>query len=823
MNHSDDISHDDNVNDSDDAPYTIYKRPKHDTKPIGSSLKPHQYEISKVHPSSKVPIPDLKLFENMKVLKDRECRKTADDEKEQIENEDNLQIITCPAMKRLVSVLNYYNALMLSGPDGLDEIATSKFIDFCDRHYGTKWILEDHIHCIAVHHDRDSMDKMAAALKWKCFDDLNRCGMTTRHYRDRSKRTAVHFYVDLMDSLHFNVLHLVDVGLRVDVDTNTVDEPMGNNLVDKTMLKMVRAIRLKREQCFFDRLDDTSKNSKFSLCSVNAKGTLSKRVTLDRVLRDLWKHTKNDMVTKRVHRLWIDEQYDTETMNDDMRIYLESKECNVLSILNGDNVAFAVLRRVLRYYRLMASSFSTGIWWAYWPWYRTQTMESILKLSYDSGDWSNIDFGGHSMKDLCVYPRFANLKQEVLESGLVSPRAMNRIMAKADRYFNSSRCKQMKCQQYRGTTYFFGINEGTSVTKQHVLSILLYTDSSAYCTALSETFRALEDGETIEETNSRNSHYYWTSRYLREMIYCFGDDQHYLSRTYYTGLSFEMKIPQFAIGLIGPTSTSMAKEVALRFAGEEGMVLVLKDGGEMTPYHFDASWLSAYPEEQERVFCGSIQRQPLSTIILVNSAKNYKVAMSAYSKFDGIFSACSETMANVSDDEFDIIMESLRWIKGGDDAVEHQGLDQYILETFHSFIIHKTTLSFLLNELWYAKDSKLKNMVINTMWDEGHEWKSRTETESEDVNLLKPFVFELFPNVNSISIWSPCYPFDLVSFLRILQRADLPEQLKLITVMGTRSIGDYFSEKVNEEYKKANMEASLNDQLPEHWVLSINL
>ena len=38
MNHSDDMAHDDNTNDSDDAPYPIYKRPKYDKEPRGPAI-----------------------------------------------------------------------------------------------------------------------------------------------------------------------------------------------------------------------------------------------------------------------------------------------------------------------------------------------------------------------------------------------------------------------------------------------------------------------------------------------------------------------------------------------------------------------------------------------------------------------------------------------------------------------------------------------------------------------------------------------------------------------------------------------------------------
>merc|ERR550525_1422194 len=221
----------------------------------------------------------------------------------------------------------------------------------------------------------------------------------------------------------------------------------------------------------------------------------------------------------------------------------------------------------------------------------------------------------------------------------------------------------------------FGVPKNYRVTLNHLLALLLYTDSSKFCTALSETFRAIKTGETIEEMNSRNSKYYWTSMYLREMVFCFGDYARNEKRPYFTGLSYQLHIPQFKIGLIGPTSTSMAKEIAVNFAGERGMLIILKGGYSKC---FDASWLSAYPEEEERIFCGSTDRETVTSIVLVDSCKNYKTAIGAFSKFDAMVSG--KWVEEMSEIEVEIIKQSLRWIEGGEDVANHNKLDPFILE-----------------------------------------------------------------------------------------------------------------------------------------------
>ena len=177
-----------------------------------SSLKPQIYLSSKTHPVPKRAVPDLKLFENMKVIE--KCKG--------LHNEPHLW---CSVMKRLMAMLNYHDTLMLNALDGDVLYLQNQFIEFCDEHYGEHWMMEDHMHFVINHSDLKSTKLLAAALDCKCVGDLANCGGTARHYRDRQQEGLMEkkyrtFFVDIMDSLHFNLLHLVNVGLRVNIDWN---------------------------------------------------------------------------------------------------------------------------------------------------------------------------------------------------------------------------------------------------------------------------------------------------------------------------------------------------------------------------------------------------------------------------------------------------------------------------------------------------------------------------------------------------------------------------------------------------------------------------
>jgi len=114
----------------------------------------------------------------------------------------------------------------------------------------------------------------------------------------------------------------------------------------------------------------------------------------------------------------------------------------------------------------------------------------------------------------------------------------------------------------------------------HVHALLLYTDFSALCTDFSASFRAVERGESLEANKARNGRYHHFAKRLKELVMCYGSDNaNDNSRgPFFCGVSAVLNIPQFAIRLNAPTSTSLHIEVAMRFAGgTDGMIIQLNN------------------------------------------------------------------------------------------------------------------------------------------------------------------------------------------------------------------------------------------------------
>ena len=96
-------------------------------------------------------------------------------------------------------------------------------------------------------------------------------------------------------------------------------------------------------------------------------------------------------------------------------------------------------------------------------------------------------------------------------------------------------------------------------------------------------------------------------------------------------------LPQFGIRLNGPTSTSKSRAVAIRFAGERG--IVLKMNIEQPFLHFfDCVGFSQFPEEDERLMFGGRWPLMVKSVLVMKTAKNFSRCFGVLSVFDCVVS-----------------------------------------------------------------------------------------------------------------------------------------------------------------------------------------
>ena len=152
----------------------------------------------------------------------------------------------------------------------------AKFLSFCMSKYCWQYV-EDYIHFICHHHDNDEdIRKIADGLQRKCGNPESaqcvECEWTRRHFRDRNegKKEEEHFYLDILDTIHFYIYHIKQFGFRISmkIKEQKEDEINGDylNCKDGEIEHIQKEIELKRKKYNLSgrRLDGTN-HSKFNI------------------------------------------------------------------------------------------------------------------------------------------------------------------------------------------------------------------------------------------------------------------------------------------------------------------------------------------------------------------------------------------------------------------------------------------------------------------------------------------------------------------------------------------------------------------------------
>jgi hypothetical protein len=183
----------------------------------------------------------------------------------------------CKVLDRVITTLDYHQMTIVN-PSAAAKYGAepeSAFTAFCDELYSKRNMVNDYIHFIKHHADPASIEYIKQRLHFEC-DSAVKCGATTRHYRDRrddsngGNGSKLKWFTDRMDSIHFMVHHLTELGLRVpakamESERASDDEEKDDSfLVDVALQRMGKEIESKRSAFSTERLGGAT-NSKFTL------------------------------------------------------------------------------------------------------------------------------------------------------------------------------------------------------------------------------------------------------------------------------------------------------------------------------------------------------------------------------------------------------------------------------------------------------------------------------------------------------------------------------------------------------------------------------
>ena len=260
-------------------------------------------------------------------------------------------------------------------------------------------------------------------------------------------------------------------------------------------------------------------------------------------------------------------------------------------------------------YLVSCTSFSIGLRFYYWPEYKD--MEEVPQ---HSGTFLQ-NINNHlcyKINELYINKMYLSFKQEISNYSsdyLTVDKYNMEILPKAVSYLGTNYAKSIQAKVDCFSPAWYGIIHGSTITLSHLIAVILYCDYTKLSTHFSSTFRKSGPWDTLQNIKNRNRKYFWMSKLLRETVeifgaYSVGRDQ--LIGPFYSGLSKVINFPNFFIRLSSPTSTSIHIEVAMKFSGDQGMIMKLNNPKGSNQCRllrgFDCSFISLYEEEAERYY-----------------------------------------------------------------------------------------------------------------------------------------------------------------------------------------------------------------------------
>eukprot|EP01083_Nonionella_stella_P069615 185671_1 len=196
------------------------------------------------------------------------------------------------------------------------------------------------------------------------------------------------------------------------------------------------------------------------------------------------------------------------------------------------------------------------------------------------------------------------------------------------------------CKYYRKE---FNLIRNQSIGIRHILTVVIYTDDSRFCTAFRKTYRKIDDEKEDYQVTQRHKQIYHYARNLYEAVELFGQRMRPTDEVYH-GLNRVMFFHQFRAYFSQPMSTTKSKTIAHQFAGSEGkgVILTLKSGTEFEnnvskiPKYLSVSWISDYPGEEELLFYGDNVLFAIADITETKGNIHHQAHLLALNEFQNI-------------------------------------------------------------------------------------------------------------------------------------------------------------------------------------------
>eukprot|EP01084_Bolivina_argentea_P059463 108596_1 len=258
------------------------------------------------------------------------------------------------------------------------------------------------------------------------------------------------------------------------------------------------------------------------------------------------------------------------------------------------------------------------------------------------------EFGSYYWQSGCApapQGKYKSIKHEVISNQIysISIQQFNEAYNKAQYLLHSSPIIKNLQASYWRPQMINNLKEKTPPNTNHILSVILYTDYDSLSHKFSETFRKIRNSETWYTMKQRNGEYWNWSKMLSETVNVFGTSIGDMKvKTFYHGTSL-LYFDSFIALFNSPTSTTTKLSIATIFAKNDGIILSLKAYSDSV-YHpdlkcFNCSYLSAFGNEDERLFIGGQYKLQFKSILLMDTSENCIYFTKSLSLFDRAINA----------------------------------------------------------------------------------------------------------------------------------------------------------------------------------------
>jgi len=231
------------------------------------------------------------------------------------------------------------------------------------------------------------------------------------------------------------------------------------------------------------------------------------------------------------------------------------------------------------------------------------------------------------------------------------------------------------------------------------------------------------------------------------------------------------------------------------------MVMNNKEGHSEYEKFMDCKWISNYPEEDERLFMGSHSYLTVDSLVVIETAKNYRVSMGAYSKMDRVL---KDGYAKFTDSEVDILRGAMESVRGrGTEWKTVQLLDQFAVDNFYLMTLKKTEIALYLTRIYWIKPKSFGDLLFHSL-----SYQQWYDVPDDTTNVMRGDFISLFTNLSTVTINAgDGFPFSVCRLMDELSAVDLPRSLSSIKILDRKNENGLIRKAMDSEDLRKRLDA----------------